>query len=202
MRNLLALFTGVALTLLTAGSLDAADQYGHGQRVPMFAQADRPPPGQGPGPGRMMDGKMHRGEIRHVEQLRMLKMLELLDLGEDQEVEFITRLRAFRKSLRAINEEKESHVTKLAEGLHDGQLTDSQINDLIDSIREVGDRLRAESGRFIDDCRGMLTAPQLGKLVVFEMKFERELLGRIRAFREEGRMRRMQGEPLSPDEKP
>ncbi len=200
MRNLLALFTGVALMLLAAGSLDAADQYGHGQRVPMFAQADGSP--QGPGPGRMNGGKMGWSEGRHVEQLRTLKLLELLDLGEDQEVEFITRFSKFRKSLRAINEEKESHITKLAEGLHDGQLTDSQINDLIDSIREVGDRLRVESGRFIDDCRGMLTAPQLGKLVVFEMKFERELLGRIRAFREEGRMRKLQGEPSSPDGKP
>ena len=76
MRNLLALLLAVVLVLVAVGPLQATDQHRQGQPVPMFAQADRLP--QGPGPGRMKGGKMGWNEGRHVEQLRMLKMLELM----------------------------------------------------------------------------------------------------------------------------
>ena len=53
-------------------------------------------------------------------------------------------------------------------------------------MNRLEDEKRATLDQFIDDSRKMLSPMQLAKLVIFQMKFERELLDRVRAFRERG----------------
>ena len=62
---------------------------------------------QAPDGERLRGGVTEQGEElkrrhRHIEQLRILKMLELLDLAEDQEFEFLTAFRQTRREQRGL----------------------------------------------------------------------------------------------------
>ena len=121
---------------------------------------------------------------KHLEQLRLLKLLDLLELGEDQELEFIAAFSAIRRKLRDLDREKSDLVNRLSEGLREKTMSDSEIHNLIDSLAQTDKRKLEKTAEFQKKVKGILTAKQLGKLVVFNDRFEFELLERIRAFRE------------------
>lgn len=141
------------------------------------AQFERGKPGQ------------HRRQRKHIEQLRMLKMLELLDLDMDQEISFLTSYNDLRSDIRRVDEARIKLLTELGDMLHNETGADDEIKNLlgqIDANRQEKQKVETE---FIERAAGMLTIRQLGKLVMFNEHFERELLDRVRVFRE-GRMGR------------
>ncbi|MEA3297008.1 MAG: hypothetical protein U9R56_04015 [candidate division Zixibacteria bacterium] len=121
---------------------------------------------------------------KHLEQLRLLKLLELLDLSEDQELEFITAFSAMRRKLRNLERDKSDLMILLAEGLRERTLSDSEVYDLIDNIVQTDKQKIGEIAEFRKKAREILTAEQLGRLIVFNDRFEYELLERVRAFHE------------------
>ena len=142
----------------------------------LFAQDGAPEPPFSP-PG----GGMRR---RHLEQFRMLKLLELLDLNEEQEMKFLVEFRALREKQVVLQKERQDAVTRLAEGLRADTLNEEQIGRLTNRIFELRRTYAAESEGFYERVRPMLTAEQAGKLVVFQERFEYELLDQVRSFRE------------------
>lgn len=147
----------------------------------MFAQG----PGQGPGPGFGGRHGQDWGERRrHLEQLRMLKMLEVLNLDEDQELEFLTEFRNVRDEHRKLNLQKESLIDSLSLVLEQGDPEDNVINSLVDRILGV-ERQRGEIMKaFIDKTKSLLRPQQVGRLIIFTERFERELLEQVKTFRE------------------
>lgn len=121
---------------------------------------------------------------RHLEQFRMLKLLELLDLNEEQEMKFLVEFRALREKQVVLQKERQDAVTRLAEGLRADTLNEEQIGRLTNRIFELRRTYAAESEGFYERVRPMLTAEQAGKLVVFQERFEYELLDQVRSFRE------------------
>ena len=158
----------------------------------MFAQIDddseQPqfPPGK---PG------MRRQQRKHVEQLRMLKMLELLDIGSDHEISFLTSYNNLRSNIRRINDARTKLLTELGDKLHNETGTDSDIKSLIEQIDANKQEKQKVEAEFIEHASTILTVRQLGKLVMFNEHFERELLDRVRAFREGKMGRKLQNEP-------
>jgi Spy/CpxP family protein refolding chaperone len=146
-----------------------------------------------PGPGMLFGGKGGR----YLEQFRMLKLLELLDLSEDQEASFMSRFRHFRKNLSELDEKKQEHLKALVSCLRTDKTSDKEISDQIRKIQAVEESKRLEMTSFIADVDKLLTPRQIGKLILFQERFEFELLGRIRAFRERGN--RGNNQPSGPD---
>ena len=156
----------------------------------MFAQVDGEgePPQFAPGkPGK------RRQQRKHIEQLRMLKMLELLDLDNDQEISFLTSYNDLRSSIRRVDGARMTLLTELGDKLHNETGTDSEIKNLLEQIDANRQEKQKVEAEFVERASTMLTVRQLGKLVMFNEHFERELLDRVRVFRE-GRMGREQPE--------
>ena len=156
---------------------------------PILAQLDDS--GQGVrhgGPGfEMRKGNMRGMDLpqkKHLDQFRMLKLLELLDLNEKQEVPFIMAFDEFRRSTRELEEERQHLVGNLASGLKDASISENEISALITSIDKNEVARNAARGVFRDKVKSILTANQFGKLIVFEERFELQLLEQIREFRE------------------
>ncbi len=156
----------------------------------MYAQVDdddmddtlNPPPGGPMGIGRGHWRGMQRGRER-IETFRTVRLLELLNLGDDNEVKFLEIYRAYRKDYRDLKAERIALVDSLADGLRGGNLKDKQIAQMIrqsDSLDEQGVRMTED---FYSQVRPVLTEAQMGKLYVFQERFEAELLERIREFR-------------------
>ncbi|MDH3890868.1 MAG: hypothetical protein OEV49_07260 [candidate division Zixibacteria bacterium] len=130
-----------------------------------------------------------RRQRKHVEQLRMLKMLELLDLNEDQEISFLTSYNNLRGDIRRVDEARMKALTKLGGKLHDSTSSDSEIEKLLEQIGANLVEKQTVEARFLENAAAILTVRQLGKLIIFNEHFERELLDRVRVFRE-GKMNR------------
>ena len=193
MRTLITIL--IAVTLAGSSALaqqgridDRSEEQTQAQLTPdpryMFAQADETmgPPDRPRGrPGER--GHMMR-QRKYVEQFRLLKMLELLELNEDQELTFLTAYNSMRRELRKIDEERVQLIEKLAEGLRSKAISDSAIGDLTERIFKADELKRQVQTEFMQQASTTLTPQQFGRLVVFHERFERELLDRVRAFRE------------------
>lgn len=160
-----------------------------GDKSLQLAQLDEQPEhGEyGEGRGRRFDhgrkGLRHKFG-KHIEQFRILKLLELLDLREDQELEFITAFHSMRRERRQLHEKRIALVDELADGLRTETAPDMEINRLIREISKLGNQQEQAMEDFLGKAQKILSPSQLGRLVVFHERFEFELLEAVKAFRE------------------
>ena len=156
--------------------------------LPLAQLDEQPERGEyGEGRGRRFDhgrkGLRHKFG-KHIEQFRILKLLELLDLREDQELEFITAFHSMRRERRQLHEKRISLVDELADGLRTETVPDMEINRLIREISKLGNRQERVMEDFLNEAQKILTPSQLGRYIVFRERFEFELLEAVKAFRE------------------
>ncbi len=157
-------------------------------------------PGCGLGPGGPRRGQYDQPQFgKHVEQFRMLKLLELLDLQEEQEVPFITLFHRMRTQQRELQLKRVAVTELLSHGLRSGKFSEREITL---AARQLLQERRNELDlreNFLKEAGEILTPLQLGRLILFQERFELELLGAVRTFRERVAERRRQGQSAAPD---
>jgi hypothetical protein len=147
----------------------------------MWAQAGGPPDSEPP--GEPIDMERRR---QHLEQLRMLKLLEMLDLKEDQEVAFITGFRRMREQLDELETNRHTVLDDLSQHIEANDVDDRIVQHASQQLVQIAERKIEVVFNFFDRTRQTLTPEQSAKLMVFQERFDRELLERIRAFHERG----------------
>ena len=146
----------------------------------MAQPGNETPPGWSP-----MGGQHHRGRqmAENIENLRLLKLLETIDLTEDQSAKFIPLFQDFRKNFRELRDQRRDLVDHLAD-LVDSNATDGELNAGIQELIDLGEKMEKQRDDFLSECRSILTTKQLAKLVIFQERFEREILQSLREFRQ------------------
>jgi Spy/CpxP family protein refolding chaperone len=147
------------LMALPATKIDAQQHMGHGWR---------------------RDNDQH---AKNLENLRMLKMLEVLDLSDEQSNQFISEFVSFRKQVNMISEDLEHEIDSLIDLLHQTEPSEKAIMDQISKIEAKKIKRENVYKEFHKQVANILTPVQLGKMVVFEEHFERELIESVRGFR-------------------
>ncbi len=132
----------------------------------------------GSGMGRGMG--MHE---KNLENLRLLKLLEILDLDDVQNDRFIAAFSLFRNKNRDLNQELEKETDILADLIKSENPGENEIMQQVEKIRELKRQRMAIYDEFHAKVSEILTAVQMGKMTVFEERFERELLESIRGLR-------------------
>ncbi|MFQ6007720.1 MAG: hypothetical protein ACE5K8_02095, partial [Candidatus Zixiibacteriota bacterium] len=158
-------------------------------KMMFWAQLEEPPPPDEFRRGQRQrddarERKRWRKERKYLEQFRLLKLLELLDLKEEQEVDFIIAFRRMRRERRDLHEKRGELVSSLAEGLREQNISDDEIRLHVQQISELAKQEGHIMEQFLTDAQKILTPQQLGKLIIFQERFEFELLEGVRAFRE------------------
>ena len=142
------------------------------------------------------DDSSHRGFRPHkwgkmsanVENLRMLKLLETLDLSEEQSEKFVPIFHSFRKDNKALLEKKNSLIDGIKDLLaNDGP--DDQIIAELNKLKMNRSQSDTRQEEFFSKCQGILTTPQYARLIIFHERFEREMLESLREFRHQQGMR-------------
>jgi Spy/CpxP family protein refolding chaperone len=121
---------------------------------------------------------------KNLENLRMLKLLEVLDLSDEQSNQFISEFVSFRKQVSEISEDVENEIDSLIDLLHQTEPSDKAIMDQITKIEATKIKRENVYKEFHKQVAKILTPVQLGKMVVFEEHFERELIESVRGFRD------------------
>ncbi len=140
--------------------------------VVAFAQ-----PGPGPGPG-------DRGWER-VEQLRKVRLIEMLDLNEDQSVRFFARFKEHESARKELMNQRNEALDKI-ERLVRNRADSTEYMAVFAEVQGIDAKILAGRKQFFDSLGDILSIEQRGKLLLFERRFERELRD---AFREAQRRR-------------
>ncbi len=136
--------------------------------------------GKGPRLGRMEPEQRRK----YVEQFRLLKLLELLDLKEEQEAKFIESFRSMRRQQRKIEQDRAELMQEISEELERNRVDDARIISAADQLLALDERRREVMANFLGKARTLLTPEQVARLILFQERFELELLERVREFRD------------------
>ena len=125
-----------------------------------------------------------------MQDLAIWKMLEVLDLSDEQTDRFLPAFRQMQKQEARLQEERRRLIDELEQALSQGGKP-QRINNLIQQVRGLERQGEEIKEGFFKQAEDILTIQQLGKLILFQDRFERHLREMIRQTREE-RMRELQ----------
>jgi len=148
--------------------------------VPLSAQPDSSPAGMTCPPicPQMQTQKMEAS----YENLRLLKLLDAINLTDAQGEKFIPLFHAYRKDLRKLRAERNDLMNQL-DNEADSLVRENKIGTLLDRLDENRKAVTAREQLFENDCRRLLTLPQMARMIIFTDRFEREMLESLREFR-------------------
>lgn len=120
----------------------------------------------------------------NFDNLRLIKLLEAVDLNEDQSTQFIPVFNSFRKTKKQLRDQRRELIDRLA--VLSTMKEDSnkgEIDTAIKSLKDNSDKLKAARDKFHQACGNILAPNQLARMLVFQERFEREILESLREFR-------------------
>jgi hypothetical protein len=122
-----------------------------------------------------------------MEDLMAWELLVVLDLSQEQSDRFLPVLRQMQKGKAQLRQQRRELLNHLERVLSEGE-GPGEIDQTIKELRELGRQETAVREEFFGQAEDILTIQQLGKLVLFQDKFERHMREIIRELRED-RMR-------------
>jgi Spy/CpxP family protein refolding chaperone len=122
----------------------------------------------------------------NLENLRILKMLETIDLSEEQSAQFLPLFHEFRRDTREIHQKRDEVVERIRDMLS-REVSDNEIKSELEKLRSNAREFAARLEKFFNDCEGVLTTRQMARLMIFHERFERDMLKSLREFRRHGR---------------
>lgn len=132
----------------------------------------------GPPPGRR--------NLERIEQLKKVRLVELLDLNEELSVRFFARMKQHEDAMRSLAEGRNALLDRV-ERLVRNEAEEKEFETLFPQMHAIDDRISAERKAFFDNLGSMLTPVQRGKFLLFERQFDRELREAMREVRERRR---------------
>ncbi len=141
----------------------------------MFAQNDSDADSnfqffRGPGPGRDFDKMKMRH--RKFDQMRKKKLFEFLKLTDEQKEKFIPEMEEVRSSRQKTIQEKIYLTDSLAHELKKSNSNETKVTDFTERIRILDNKQFEIKNNFLNEVSGFLDPIQVGKLIVFEQRFE------------------------------
>lgn len=145
--------------------------------APVMAQFGEPRGGFG---GRGRGGGPHDRQdfekrMKAIEQYRMFKLLEVLDLNDEQATTFLQMFKQQREQMKQFREERHATADTLSQVLETAD-ADAEINRLIDKLQANKRREIEFFDSFFKDIKGLLNSYQMGRLVLFMERFDREMI--------------------------
>lgn len=148
---------------------------------PPAAPLPAPPPASGCPPNCPLEDWEKMGA--NIEYLRVLKLLEAVDLSKEQSDRFLPLFHAFRQDAKSLHEQRQQLIDTLRLQVN-REDTDTEIKATMERLAK--NRLDADLrlAQFLSDCGPILTIRQQARLLIFQERFEREVLESLREFRQ------------------
>lgn len=125
-----------------------------------------------------------------IENLRKVRLVEILELKEDQSVRFLARMNEHDAARRSLMKDRGDALDRL-ERLIRNKADDAEYEKAFADVAAVDDKIAAERKSFFSGLSDILTPTQRAKMLIFERRFEKELR---EAMREAQRRRREQSQ--------
>lgn len=127
------------------------------------------------------------GGFDRIESYKKVRMLEVLKLGEDQSIKFVSRYKKHQDTMHEFEKERNALVNKLDEQAH-SDVKDAEYDQTFSGLLELDKKISGERFHFLDEIKEILSYKQIAEYIVFERNFAKELRQAIRDVQRE-RMR-------------
>ncbi|MCP5063957.1 MAG: hypothetical protein GY936_16060 [Ignavibacteriae bacterium] len=119
--------------------------------------------------------RTQRNSGQKYRQLEKIKLLEVLDLDEEVAIKFFIRKDKHHETQRVIMEKHKTTLNKLETVLNDENKKESELAELIQQNEQLEIDLCKGKNKFINSVKDILNTEQIGKLILFEYKFKRDI---------------------------
>lgn len=144
-----------------------------------------------PPPDEFFDGSMrgpgHERIRERIKTIKIWKLTEELNLTEQQSVQFFPAYNNHQTERERINTERKELFKQLDEQTMRGKTDDKEIKKLLDQLESLNQQLADKQAEFRKKLESILTTRQIGRLVVFEVKFQHHIREIIKDTRNEMR---------------
>lgn len=120
-----------------------------------------------------------RAEER-IRTVKIWKLTEALELTEEQAEKFFPKYHKFESRIRDLNQAREKELRKLRELTEEEEVSDKDLEKVIDECEKLGMKIFEEKKAFRKDVKGVLSSWQVARLVLFENRFPRRVREIIR----------------------
>ena len=125
-------------------------------------------------PGRPDERPGDQRPFERIEQLRKVRLIEILDLKEEQSVRLFARMKEHESLRRDLMREKGDALDKV-ERLIRNKSEDKEFEKAFEEVRVIEDKLIDSQRTFFAGLSDILSEVQRGKMLIFERRFEKEL---------------------------
>lgn len=119
------------------------------------------------------------GGFDRIESYKKVRMLEVLKLGEDQSVKFVSRYNKHQDTMHGFEKERNELVDKLDEQAR-SDAKDADYGQTFNSLLDLDKKISEERLQFLDEIKEVLSHKQIAEYIVFERNFAKELRKAIR----------------------
>jgi hypothetical protein len=138
-------------------------------------------PGMEEDPTVIMPQRRDRIEKR-VQTMRMWKMTEELNLSEEQSVKFLPLMSEMDRKMQIIRHSRQETIRKLSDLSWDEKAKPEDLNKLLDDLEDLEAQQMTLRKQFRKDAGGMLKPDQIGRMVLFNLRFPEMMRESIRDF--------------------
>jgi hypothetical protein len=149
--------------------------------IPLSVRAQGGPPGG--------DRPPDQRPFERIEQLRKVRIIEMLELKEEESVRLMARMSEHETTSRELMKERGEALDRV-ERLVRNKAEAKEYDKAFADVTAADDKVIAEKRKFFAGLADILTPEQRGKMLLFERRFEKELREAMR----EAQQRRRRGE--------
>ena len=119
------------------------------------------------------------GGFDRIESYKKVRMLEVLKLGEDQSVKFVSRYNKHQDTMHGFEKERNELVDKLDEQAQ-SDAKDADYDQTFNGLLDLDKKISGERFQFLGEIKEVLSHKQIAEYIVFERNFAKELRQAIR----------------------
>jgi Spy/CpxP family protein refolding chaperone len=142
---------------------------------------------QTPYPGEPPESLEEKEKIReNIENLRMWKLLEALDLSSEQSIQFLPLMKELQDSRKRFEEKRKQYLKELEKALESEEKDEKKIKENLEALEKARNDFHQEMNEFFEQTKSILTLEQRARMHLFEERFERRLKDTIHRMRHKG----------------
>jgi len=127
--------------------------------------------------GQRHDGfGMNRKNRGKINELEKIKLIEILEMDEETTLRFFARRNEFRKSAESIMDKRNKMLADFEKMIKNDEIENNSVYETnVSNIIEIEKSLLKNRIEFIESLDDILNKEQIGKFVVFDFRFKRDL---------------------------
>ncbi len=129
-------------------------------------------------------------QIEKIEMLKMWKLIETLDMGEEQAQKFFILIKRQNDGERKSNRERHEIEKQLKISLGKEPVPEDELKKLIRNFVNNQDEARLNRKKFYEESSGILSTEQQAKLILFQSRFNREMFEIMKEIRQKKQIRK------------